>query len=272
MTMTISLKPAIKSDYLRGGPLQLKELQTRAPADKWLKEVKPGDKIAIEKVTATKGNFTQVKLVEPVAGESWWWCYTPYFSIPKPEEKKVPVGSDGLPTSVRLPITHLSQLDNQYDPYITCNLTSLATVMVFHGHPRFDNTGAQLEDQLYQLCERKGLNRHNHWHLKQIIEGFGYKDNYQEDAKWGDVKKWLASGKPCIVAGYFSRSGHILVISGYEEQGWIVQDPYGRWYYQEDGRHYYDKNASGANLIYGYQEMINVCGRDGDLWIHYVSR
>lgn len=265
MTMILTLKPAIKSDYLRGGPLQLKELQTRSPLDKWLKAVQPADKFTIEKVVTSKGNFTQIKLAEPIAGEKYWWVWQPSFNFPSNDEK-------GLPAKVKLPMTYLSQLDNENHPYGTCNLTSLAMTMIFYGHPRFDAAGRQLEDQLYFLCENKGLDRHVHEHLQEIITGFGYKDDYQTNAKWVDVKRHLAGGNPCICAGWFSRSGHILVISGYNESGFIVQDPFGCWYYQEDGNHYYDTSASGANLTYPYHELVAACGPDGDLWMHYISK
>lgn len=269
----IKVRENIKSCFLRGGPLDLKVLRTRTPAEKWLKEVKAGASIEVKREVARKGNFVQFELAVPVAGESYWFIFEPYWILPKKEEK-VPakVGGDGLPVEVRLKVKYLSQLDNKHRPYVTCNVTSLATVMVYYGHPAFDSTGKQLEDHLFELCERKGLDRHNHWHLKELIEGFGYKDSYQENAKWLDAKKWLAAGNLCILAGYFTPGGHILVLTGYNEKGFIVSDPFGIWYYDKEGNHYYDTSRAGAGITYPYQELIDSCGPDGDLWIHYISK
>ena len=81
------------------------------------------------------------------------------------------------------------------------------------------------------------------------------------------MKEWLSAGNPCIVHGWFTREGHIVTIIGFNERGFIVHDPYGE--YWESG---YDTSVSGAGLTYSYELMKRVCGRDGDLWIHYVSK
>ena len=127
-------------------------------------------------------------------------------------------------------------------------------------------TGQQLEDELYRACLHDGLDRHSPTDLAKLIQNYGYKDDFEPGAKWGDVKRWLDLGKPCIVHGWFTRAGHIIVIRGYNDLGWIVNDPYGEWW-----KHGYDINVRGAGLTYSYGMMKNLCGTDGDLWIHYVG-
>ncbi len=171
------------------------------------------------------------------------------------------------PTTLDLNIPYLSQLDNVWNPHGSCNVTSVAMCLGYLGHPLKNSKGQQLEDELYQFCLNNGLSRHSPTDLAKIVQRYGCKDDFQPDAKWSDVKKWLEAGKPIIVHGWFSRSGHIIVIKGYNEKGWIVNDPYGEWFSWG-----YDTSVSGKGLIYSYGMMKQLCGPDGDLWIHYVSK
>ena len=44
-----------------------------------------------------------------------------------------------------------------------------------------------------------------------------------------DLKKELDRGHPVIVHGYFTSYGHVLVILGYDAEGYYVHDPAGLW-------------------------------------------
>ncbi|HEY9632459.1 MAG TPA: C39 family peptidase [Coleofasciculaceae cyanobacterium] len=169
--------------------------------------------------------------------------------------------------TVQLKVPYLSQLDNVTDPYGTCNVTSVAMCMAYLGHPIRNSQGEQLEDELNAYCYEHSLDRHVGEDLAKVLRAYGYKDDYQSNAKWEDVKKWLDQGNPCIVHGYFTDSGHIIVIIGYNQKGWIVNDPYGEWY--SSG---YDTSRTGAGLTYSYDMMERVCGPNGTMWIHYVSK
>jgi uncharacterized protein YvpB len=178
-----------------------------------------------------------------------------------------PAAPSSKPDTVQLKVPYLTQLDNTTDPYGTCNVTSLSMCMGYYGHPIRNSQGEQLEDELNRYCYEHGLDRHVPHDLAQVVRAYGYKDDFQANAKWGDVKKWLEQGNPCVVHGYFTASGHIITIIGYNSKGWIVHDPYGEWF--SSG---YDTSRSGAGLTYSYSMMERVCGSDGDLWIHYVSK
>ncbi len=170
---------------------------------------------------------------------------------------------------VNLAVPYLSQLDNQKNPYGSCNATSVAMCLRFLAPDRNFGIRAdkQLEDGLQDLLEANGKSRHDPYDLAWLFKHLMVKDDFQPDAKWGDVKKWLDSGKPCIVHGYFTSSGHIIVIRGYTDDGnWIVNDPYGEWF--SDG---YQTDLSGEGLVYSDHIMKKCCGHDGDLWIHFVG-
>jgi hypothetical protein len=167
--------------------------------------------------------------------------------------------------SVVLPVPYLSQLDNENSPYGTCNLTSVSMILLSFGI--VGNGEGQLEDQLFRKCEQLGLDRHEPRTLAALIREYGFIDDFRPDARWDDAKEWLRQGNPLIVHGYFTKSGHIIVIKGFNEHGFIVNDPYGEWYAEG-----YDTSVSGEGLTYSYGMMERLCGVDGDLWLHFCSK
>ena len=171
-------------------------------------------------------------------------------------------------TGIQLAVPYLSQHDNELYPGGTCNVTSIAMCMVFFGEPSINQDGLQLEDQLTQYCLDNGLSRHSPGDLEVLAQQYGYRPQFSATATWEQVKIHLDSGKPCVVHGYFTASGHIIVIIGYSEKGWIVNDPWGEWC--SDG---YDTIVSGEALNYSHQMMSHLCGPDddGQLWIHFFD-
>ena len=170
-------------------------------------------------------------------------------------------------SAVKLKVPYLTQLDNVNNPHGSCNVSCVAMCLAYFGHPaRNAKTGKQLEDELYEYCLNNGLSRHSPQDLAKLISIYGYQDKFCPDAKWDDVKKWIDQGNPCIAHGWFTRSGHIITIVGFNSKGWIVHDPYGEWFSWG-----YDTSVSGKYLTYSYGMMQKLCGHDGDLWIHYVS-
>lgn len=169
-------------------------------------------------------------------------------------------------TEVMLPIPYLSQLNNEQNPHGSCNVTCVAMCLAYFGHRPINSQGLQLEDELYRYCLENRLSRHSPHDLAKLLQIYGRQDIFEEKAKWADVKQWLIKGNPCIVHGWFTRSGHIITIVGFNSKGWIVHDPYGEWFSWG-----YDTSVSGKYLTYSYGMMQKLCGHDGDLWIHYVS-
>ena len=79
-------------------------------------------------------------------------------------------------------------------------------------------------------------------------------------------------GRPVIIHGYFTASGHIIVIRGYDASGFIVNDPYGEFF--QSG---YDNRRSGAGLHYSYGLIARTCYPESqqdpqNLWIHSLFR
>lgn len=174
------------------------------------------------------------------------------------------IGTPPKKKEVRLEVPYKSQLDNEFNPTGSCNVTSVAMCLGYFGvKPR----SGQLEDQLYQEMLDLGLSRHNPNDLAQMVVRYGLKDNFTPYGAIEDVKSHLESGKPVITHGYFTHFGHIIVLVGYDESGFIVHDPYGEWF--ADG---YRTDMSGEYLHYSYDLIKRTCMPDGDFWVHFISK
>lgn len=162
-------------------------------------------------------------------------------------------------------VPYLSQLDNQLSPHGTCNTTCLAMGLSFYNIP-VPGQYRQMEDNLTNFFLNNGYDRHRPEDIATVAHHFGLGDNYTPAATWDGIKTHLRSGHPVIVHGWFTPSGHIVVIRGFDEaQGvWFVNDP--------NGVHPYQDWRSGESVPYPGEMMRRVCGSDGDLWAHFLHR
>lgn len=167
--------------------------------------------------------------------------------------------------SITLDVPFKSQLDNFENPYGACNVTSIAMCLAYFG-AKSKNPKIQLEDELYHYMEQKGLSRHSPYDLATVVRNYGYRDNYTSAGNIEMARDHLAAGAPCVIHGWFTDSGHIIVLKGFDDKGFRVHDPYGE--YWESG---YDTAASGANLHYSYKLIRETCMQDGYLWLHRIS-
>lgn len=159
-----------------------------------------------------------------------------------------------------LDVPYLSQLDNSLNPTGSCNVTSVAMCL--------QAVGIQVTpDELYQEMESTGLSRHSPQDLQIISERRGARNDLTVSGTPQDMKTAIDEGKPCIIHGYFTSFGHIIVVIGYDENGFVVHDPYGQYIHPMR----YDTTKSGEGLNYSYQIMDETCFTEPG-WIHRISK
>ena len=243
--------------------------------------INSGRQWKIEKRLETAGNSQKVELAYG-AGE--WWIYLPHWQEVSGEPAAAPVtpaaptGSDiarqaaSAAGSKNLDVPYLRQLDNTLNPYGSCNVTCVAMCLEYFGVK--PSPGKQLEDELYQKMENLGRDRHNPYDLQYLINTYpgNFKDIFREDGGFADIQASINAGHPVIIHGYFTASGHIIVIRGYDDKGFMVNDPYGEWF--STG---YDNQRSGANLHYSYNLIANTCSPESrtnpkNIWYHTVIK
>ena len=220
--------------------------------------------------------FEEVKF----KGRNTWYAFADHVRLVTTQEvvgeaqqSLSPPATGPLPLEYRLKdFPYFPQTDNRYNPSGACNVTSIAMCLSYFGLRPTRET--QLEDEFYDFLIQQGRSRHDPYDLKWLVEQKGFKDDFREKATVEDVKKWLAQGKPVVIHGYFTRFGHIVVIVGYNKDGFVVHDPYGE--YWDSG---YDintdwANAKGKGLVYSYSLIERTCSPEGpgNMWCHFISK
>jgi|694.fasta_scaffold76303_3 GH24 family phage-related lysozyme (muramidase) len=240
--------------------------------------VEGGKQYKIDKVleTSASGNSMKVLLAYG-AGE--WWLYKPHWksAVATAPSAAPPIAGPGPerlvdPTKPHLlNVPYLSQLDNRENPFGSCNVTCVAMCLTYLGMP--PKPGTQLEDELYRKMEQLGWSRHDPNDLKTLIDSFpGYKDIFRPNGSFKDIQTSIDAGNPVIIHGYFTQSGHIIVVCGYDDKGFIVNDPYGEYF--SSG---YDNDRSGEKLHYSYNLIGRTCSPESqsnprNIWYHTVFK
>ncbi|MFB2923329.1 MULTISPECIES: C39 family peptidase [Aerosakkonema] len=175
--------------------------------------------------------------------------------------------NDKLPQEVRLAVPYFSQLNNRYSPAGTCNVTSVAMCLYYYGI-RPARRNKQLEDELFELIKRNGWDRHVHDNLVKVFLEYEMYDVFKTEATWNEVKAHLANGNPVIYSGRLTGAGHIIVLRGYDETGFFVNDPYGEYFASG-----YRTDMTGENLHYSYNLLKSKSYTGPDTtWAHFPEK
>lgn len=163
---------------------------------------------------------------------------------------------------------YYSQADNEYVPGGTCNVTSLAMVMAYHGV--MPTKAKQLEDELFLRLEQPDAKaefaksyptlvkqgykpRHIHGMLGWLAKLYGFKWQYSESTSQEQIEKHGKEIGPMIISGRFTSSGHIITLVGQTIMNdMIVHDPWGDW------NTAYNKPRDGKYRIYNWEAIEDV--------------
>lgn len=250
--MPVSILFFNKTTFLKARPLQASDL---------LKEevfkISAGQSFEIESYRPDRNKHLLIRLSQPYQGWQEWFVYQNHVCIKCDQ-------TDRPKIHILNSVPFKSQLDNRLNPTGACNVTSIATCLAYFG---VEPQGVdQLEDELFQYMLRKGLSRHSPEDLAQVVRDYGKKDDFTVWGTFERCRDHLAAGNPCVIHGYFTSFGHIIVLVGYDDKGFIVHDPYGEWF--SSG---YRTDLSGAFLYYSYDLIQRTCIPDGQFWVHYIS-
>lgn len=235
-----------------------------------MQSISAGVELEITDHQSERGHY-YVTLKQPYLGKTGWFIYCGHCHLEL----------DGFPSSKILQVPYVSQLDSRYNPGGSCNVASVAMCLQYHGVSA-TSPGHPLLDELYSFMEDRGYSRHSPYDLATIINIAGDSnqqspgvrpashkgviDRFTPNATLDELKQHIAGGNPCIIHGYFTEFGHIIAVTGYDQDGLIVHDPYGEWF--AGG---YRTDLSGASLHYSYDLIRRTC-IDHEFWVHFVSR
>ena len=167
------------------------------------------------------------------------------------------------------------QTENQFEPERTCSLTSLAMITDYYGLTNPRNNGRS-PDYLFRqfggvLQTVPALERGFNQFARD--QGSPLRVVSKQDGTIDELRLALAGGQPVIIHGWFTPSGHIVVVTGFDGEHYIVNDPNGRWDGEKWGK--YDTSVSGQQIRYSknaFEYAINDNGTGDDLWLHIFPR
>jgi hypothetical protein len=155
-----------------------------------------------------------------------------------------------------------------------CNVASVAMVLAYRekllGKPLRPSKLLDLPEMLDIEIANAGRSRYVHSDLDWLLEKHGVTNAFTIEASADDIKAHLLKGFPVIYSGRFTQSGHIVVITGFNEttKTWFVNDPNGR--FQSFGR--FVKNAkAGVQVSYSFDTIESINYRPGKYWAHFPS-
>ncbi|GAA5524432.1 hypothetical protein Maes01_00989 [Microbulbifer aestuariivivens] len=172
-------------------------------------------------------------------------------------------------------LPYWQQTENRFEPERTCSLTSLAMVTDSLGLTSPDVNGRTPDYLFTKLGGVRQTVPALQSAFNSIAEAAGsqYRAHSKTDGTIAEVRQALNQGHPVIIHGWFTPSGHILVVTGFDGSHYTVHDPNGRWNLKKWGA--YDTSVSGQGLRYpreAFERAINDNGSGDDLWLHIFRR
>jgi uncharacterized protein YvpB len=242
--------------------LKQKPVQSSQLGDDQKQSVKAGTLLAIAAYSPEADHIKVTLQDQSFQGKNTWYVFQRYAVV---LDKEII-----YPTSVKLSVPYYDQLDNSENPYGTCNVTSISMCLAYLGAKR-QSPNQRFPDELSDYCDRHGLDRHEPKDLVKVVEAYGMKDNFRTTASFESVKEWLVQGNPAVTHGYFTPSGHVITLIGFDSKGFVVNDPYGELMYSPPSSHY-NTYTSGAGLNYSYNLLYDTCCTGNEFWVHFISR
>ena len=168
-------------------------------------------------------------------------------------------------TSVKrkvLNVPYFSQMSNQFNPVGSSQVTAIAMALNYHGiQPQHGNT---LADELYQWFTANEKDIHDSHALARMCHAYGFDGGFSNERTWVEITAEIDAERPVIVSGWFTPSGHIVCIIGYDCESYIVHDPAGT--YSENG--YMRGERDGIAVHYSYELMQRLC--EPEIWSHFI--
>ena len=177
----------------------------------------------------------------------------------------VAIGTEGwhvkpgpvVPPSNPLSVPYYSQRDYGGPlAWSICGCTSVAMVLSYWG-VKIDPDGV-LKGWGKESCQSPPG-------CEGVFEANKLKASHTYKGTWKEIRDQIDQGRPVVIHGRFTGSGHIIVIIGYDEKGYWCNDPAGKWA-QVNGDSYADNPKNGAKVYYKEEAMWSACGGDGDVW------
>jgi hypothetical protein len=153
-------------------------------------------------------------------------------------------------------MAYLWQLSNPVAPYGTCNVTAIAMCLTGYG---VKGSGiSQLPEELrYWIEVQQGGDRHEPRDLVAACKWKGVDAVFREDFTLTEIIAALDEGRPVVLDGWFTPSGHFIVAKKYSPttKKFLCLDPYGEWF----NTGYQTGPNLGNEIEYSLNMIISAC-------------
>jgi ABC-type bacteriocin/lantibiotic exporter with double-glycine peptidase domain len=171
-------------------------------------------------------------------------------------------------------VPYYDQKHNQNEPHRTCANTSMAMILDYWGI----NTSNQTQRTPDWLYQKFGVVQ-DEYALQAMFNQIArdakhaIRDHFYERGTISQLRERAKKGEPTVVHGWFTESGHLVVVIGFENDHYVVHDPYGRWrgLRGQPSTASYDTTVSGRAQRYAaaqFDAVITDNGLGNDLWLH----
>ncbi|KAM3100196.1 C39 family peptidase [Phormidesmis sp. 146-35] len=177
-----------------------------------------------------------------------------------------------FPSVKKLEVPSYSQLKNLNNPLDSSGLTSLAMALACLHVPR-KHPSKRFADELADCYKEKRLESFERYNVEKVTEDYGCDARFIHPANFLEVKDWLVQENPVIAYRPFTISGHAFCIVGFNEEGFVVYDPYYGELIPNFDTRYYDNSRTGKYPTYSYSLIYNLCCSEGQGFeVHFLSK
>jgi hypothetical protein len=171
------------------------------------------------------------KLLDLPGGAGQWWLYMPHWAYEggAPKPAAAPAGGGRVENHRLVGFKHQDQKDNASDGWRECQSSSIAMCLMWMGIGNLTN-----DQQYVALVEKHGDTTERAPHFA-AMKDLGYtKAKWHTTLSIAQCKAEIDAGRPVAVGSLHhgpvsapSGGGHFVVLTGYTDSQWVVQDPYG---------------------------------------------
>ena len=166
-------------------------------------------------------------------------------------------------------VPYFYQYNNHCFPDSTCQNTSIAMLLKYYGWPgnpdqitkKFGRRKAQ---------NAKGFSKVFNYYALNYNLDVRIKNDVNVDSVY--IKKLLKEGKPVVVHGKFTSSGHIIVLVGFDQDYYYANDPAGKWNQEYNGNYKQRTSTNGKYIKYKKEKLLKAMQREYGLWIHEIYK
>jgi hypothetical protein len=185
-----------------------------------------------------------------------------------PAPEAAPPASSGVAS-----VPYFYQYNNAISPGATCQNTSIAMLLARYG---WTGTPDDITAEFGRFYAQSPAGLAALFNTLARRASIGARLTADTSATVGELRALLQAGKPVIIHGYMTSSGHVVVATGFDGTHYTANDPAGMWNQVFNGGYPTWDQYAGRGVRYGKGAFEAAVGTSNGsnplpLWIHVLS-